>query len=152
MFFRGREAGVPNSASFCSVLRRGRRWSDGGEREEVDVEERGAIVIILLAFTSLQLSPSCVVDREDVFWIESNKKSQKKTNLVGRAVVTNLPSQQQKTPTSNLCELSCFYQNDVKTENHFAKGRAKGLKYGLDTGLRTHWSIKEQQLSGINSN
>lgn len=61
MFFRGREAGVPNSASFCSVLRRGRRWSDGGEREEVDVEERGAIVIILLAFTSLQLSPLFLV-------------------------------------------------------------------------------------------
>ena len=38
---------MPNSASLASVLRRGWRGSDLGEREEVVEEERGAIVSLL---------------------------------------------------------------------------------------------------------
>ena len=42
---RGSDAGVPNSASSNS-LRRGRRGSEGGEREEVVEADRGAMVSI----------------------------------------------------------------------------------------------------------
>ena len=57
---RGSDAGVPNSASSNS-LRRGRRGSEGGEREEEVDADRGAMVsVLMLALGFHCLSLACV--------------------------------------------------------------------------------------------